>query len=545
MPLPKLLSIDDDRSVHHLVKRALHGTALEIVTAQTAEEGLARVRDELPDVILLDVMLPDLSGLEVCQKIKALDRRLPVIVATAAASSSVAIEAMKLGAFDYLPKPIDVTELRRLVDQALEARRLATVSVDISDLTLPAESGDAFVGRCPAMQNVFKAIGRVARQDIAVLIRGESGTGKELVARAIVQHGERSEAPFLAVNCAALSETLLESELFGHEKGAFTGAHDRRIGKFEQCDGGTIFMDEVGDMAPSVQSKLLRLLQQQTFERVGGNKTISVDVRVVSATNRDLEEMCESGEFRSDLYYRLNGYTIQLPPLRERGDDRVLLLQHFLAYWNKSLGRQCQGFSPDAMDVLLEYDWPGNVRELQSVVRQALLQSSAPVVLRSALPADLFATDEEPGGPAPSRVEKQAVTDAVVREVGGDDGVVYGEVAGIASDADQVTSPTQEELAPNNADVGGARGSGAVDGSDAWPSIEALIQMRLEQGAIDLHGELIEELERRLITQVLRHSDGNQSEAARLLGITRGSLRNKIRAYQISIDTAIRVAPAE
>ncbi len=507
--MPRLLSIDDDRSVHHLVTRALEDLGVEVVTALTAGAGVEAVATHQPDAVLLDVMLPDMSGLDAFKLIRERDPRLPVIIATAAGSSETAIEAMKLGAFDYLTKPIDVENLERLVAHAIESRRLASVPVGMNDLTKPEDLGDAFVGRCEAMQEVFKSIGRVAPQDVPVLVRGESGTGKELVARAIYQHGARNDGPFLAVNCAALSETLLESELFGHEKGAFTNAHDRRIGKFEQCDGGTIFLDEVGDMSPLVQSKVLRLLQQQTFERVGGNTTITTDVRIVSATNRDLETMCDSGDFRTDLFYRLNGYTITLPPLRERGDDRVMLLQHFLAGLNQDLGRDVQGVAPDAMRRLLDYDWPGNVREMQSVVKQAMLHCSGPVLMASALPAELDAPAVRPKRAPAAQAETDSVDDQPVEEV--------GQTAQASINVEEAPNPSA-------------------------PTFSAFVAERLSESSGELYAETLAYMEKELLTQVLTHSGGNQSEASRLLGITRGSLRNKIKSNGIVIGPDVHVS---
>ncbi|MEQ8847639.1 sigma-54 dependent transcriptional regulator [Botrimarina sp.] len=504
--MARLLSIDDDRSVHHLVTRALEDAGVEVVSALTAGSGVEAVESAKPDVVLLDVMLPDMSGLDAFKLIQDRDPRLPVIIATAAGSSETAIEAMKLGAFDYLTKPINVDDLERLVSHAIESRRLASVPVGMDHLTKPEDRGDAFVGRCPSMQEVFKSIGRVAPQDVPVLIRGESGTGKELVARAIFQHGSRSNGPFLAVNCAALSETLLESELFGHEKGSFTGAHDQRIGKFEQCDGGTIFLDEVGDMSPLVQSKVLRLLQQQTFERVGGNKTITANVRIISATNRDLEQMCEDGDFRSDLFYRLNGYSITLPPLRDRGADRVVLLQHFLAGLNKDLHRDVQGVAPDAMERLLEYEWPGNVREMQSILKQAMLHCSGPVLMASALPDEIRspAIKEKRAKPAPAATESDS------------NGFADG------PSADYPDQP-------------------ATDGHHGAFSLHRFISEKLEAGTKDLYAETLAEMEKELLSQVLTHAGGNQSEASRILGITRGSLRNKIRSNGIVIGPDIKV----
>lgn len=484
--MPTLLVVDDDRAVHMLVQRGMADAGIDVVQAASAEDAYAAIRQGGLDVVLLDIVLPDVSGLEAFEEIRRIDKHLPVIFVTGSGTSDTAIEAMKLGAFDYIHKPIDLEQLDELVSRAIASRRMASVPVGMRDILAPDEKEDAFVGRCDAMQEVFKAVGRVAPQNIPVLVRGESGTGKELVARALFQHGSRADGPFLAVNCAALSETLLESELFGHEKGAFTGAHERRIGKFEQCSGGTIFLDEVGDMTPLVQSKVLRLLQEQKFERVGGNETITTDVRIISATNRDLEEMCDDGEFRLDLFYRLNGYTISLPPVSEREDDRVMLLQHFLARLNRELNREVEGIAPDALQLFMEYDWPGNVRELQSVLKQAMLQVSGSVLMAAHIPEYVIEAINEPRSGA---------------EVGS---------------------------------VGGRKAS-AEDG------FEQLIRRRLAEKPDDLYAEMLGWMKSKLLTAVLQHSSGNQSEAARLLGITRGSLRNKIRSNNISIGQVVTV----
>ena len=329
------------------------------------------------------------------------------------------------------------------------------------------------------MQEVYKAIGRVAPQDVTVLIRGESGTGKELVARAVYQHSSRHKGQFLAVNCAAIPDALLESELFGHEKGAFTGADQRRIGKFEQCSGGTLFLDEIGDMSPLVQSKVLRVLQSQQFERVGGNQTISTDVRVIAATNRPLEKMVEEGEFRSDLYYRLSGFTIQLTPLRERLEDLVPLLENYLTLFSRELHKDVHGIAPEAMDVLTNYKWPGNVRELQNVLKQTLLRSAGPVIIPDFIP-------------------------------------------------ERVRHP-QPETVPS-----GGEDASATD-------LKQFVDERLNQDSTNLYAETLEFMDRYLVTQVLRVCEGNQSKAARMLGITRGCLRSKVRALGVSIDTHVQV----
>jgi DNA-binding NtrC family response regulator len=378
--MPRILVIDDDRSVRHLITKAFEDTDVEVLAAATAEEGMRLLGDSPMDAILLDILLPETSGLDLFESIRRVDAKLPVIFITSLASSETAIKAMTLGAFDYLLKPLDLSRIRDLVRQALEIRRLMSIPVEMPGSRLVRSNGkaaesriDTLVGNSSQMQEVYKAIGRVAPQDVTVLIRGESGTGKELVARALYQHSPRVKGQFLAVNCAAIPDALLESELFGHEKGSFTGADQRRIGKFEQCSGGTLFLDEIGDMSPLVQSKVLRVLQSQQFERVGGNHTINTDVRVIAATNRDLEKMVEEGEFRSDLYYRLSGFTIQLSPLRERPEDLQPLIENYLVVFSKELSKDVHGISPEAMDLLLGYSWPGNVRELQNVLKQTLL----------------------------------------------------------------------------------------------------------------------------------------------------------------------------
>ncbi|MGH7135367.1 MAG: sigma-54-dependent transcriptional regulator, partial [Pirellulales bacterium] len=387
--MAKVLVIDDDRAVLHLIERTFSESGTDVVTARTAQEGIRRLPETKPDAVILDIMLPDQSGLETFKQIHEYDSKLPVIFITAGGTSETAIEAMKLGAYDYLVKPLDVNQVKEHIGRALEIRRVMHVPVQLSETEPPTDGSDQFIGRCPAMQDVFKKIGRVAPHNVTVLIRGDTGTGKELVARAIYQHSPRAHGRFFAINMSAIPDTLLESELFGHEKGSFTGAENRRIGRFEQCSGGTLFLDEIGDLSPMVQSKLLRLLQEQRFERVGGNETIRTDVRVIAATNRDLEKMVEEGDFRADLYYRLNGFTIQLPPLRERGDDLIQLIGQFIRVFAVDLGKEVVGVSPEAMQIMMRYSWPGNIRELQSVIRQALLQANGQVLMPEFLPEEV------------------------------------------------------------------------------------------------------------------------------------------------------------
>ncbi len=440
---------------------------------------MAMLRAEVPDVLLLDIMLPNTSGLELAEQIRKLDPKLPVIFITASDESDVAIEAMALGAYDYLLKPLDMAKLQDLVERALETRRQMQLPVVMQDnAELPAE-GDALVGCSPSMLDVYKQVGRVAAQNVAVMIRGESGTGKELVARAIYQHSNRKNECYLAVNCAALSDTLLESELFGHEKGAFTGADRRHVGKFEQSNGGTIFLDEVGDMAPRTQAKVLRLLQEKTLERVGGKETIEVDVRIISATNQPLEQMIEANEFRLDLFHRLNAFEIQLPPLRLRGTDFNLLINHFLSLYNRQLEKKIAGFSDEAMAIIKTYPWPGNIRELQSVVRKSMLMATGPVILPEFLPRDLV------------------------------DG--------------KVSNGTVESTWSNE---------------NRFDLLE-FVTRSINQGGTNLYADTLQEMERVLLKKVLQHHDGNQSQAAEQLGITRGSLRNKIRTLGIRIGQTV------
>ncbi len=484
-----LLVVDDEPAVLALFRQVFESRGLRVVTASTAREGVLAIREQQPDVAALDVLLPDGTGLDVFRQIKQLDCKLPVIVMTAGGGSETAIEAMQLGAMDYLLKPLSVPDLVDQVQRGLEIRRLMNEPVAVDPMNgTPGAAGDAMVGRCAAMQDVYKAVGRVASRNISVLIRGESGTGKELVARALYQYSQRANGPFLAVNCAAIPETLLESELFGHEKGAFTGADRKRIGKFEQCNGGTLFLDEIGDLDLLLQSKLLRVLQEKRFERVGGNETIEVDVRVVAATHRALEQMTASGKFRDDLYYRLNGFTIDMPPLRERGDDLELLVHHFLRLADVDLGKDVKRVSPAAMRILCEYHWPGNIRELQSAIRQAILQSTGPVLLPDFLPSFVLRRRAEAEPPA-------RIAAAV---------------------------PILDDFARAGTET-----------------IDELINRRLGTDAGLVYDRVIEDVERRLISRVLDQVDGNQTEAARMLGVTRTTIRAKISKLGIGIRRVV------
>jgi two-component system nitrogen regulation response regulator GlnG len=372
-----LLVIDDEESVRYSFRTIFSVAGTTVVTAASGAEGLTLVREQNPDVIVVDLQLPDRSGLEVFADIQAAAPKKPVIFITAHGTTQTAIEAMKRGAFDYLVKPLDLEKLSQIIERAFEAARLMSVPA-----VLPEESApDQIVGRSAVMQEMCKAIGRIAPQDVNVLILGESGTGKELVARALYSHSRRADKPFLAVNCAAIPEQLLESELFGHEAGAYTGATRRRIGKFEQCGGGTLFLDEIGDMPPSLQAKILRVLQEQQFERIGGNEVIQTHVRVLAATNQDLPKLIADGRFRKDLFYRLNAVTIQVPPLRARLEDIAELAHYFLFKFNRDLGMDLRGFAPEVLERFQAYDWPGNVRELLGAIKQTMLNASGHLIV--------------------------------------------------------------------------------------------------------------------------------------------------------------------
>jgi two-component system nitrogen regulation response regulator GlnG len=464
----RLLVVDDDPLILQCMKLALPGPDYEVMTADSAQAGLARFKQSQPDAVLLDIQLPDQSGLAALHQIRELDRRVPVILMTGHGTAETVITAMSGGAFEYITKPFDPDDILPVIDSALETSRMARKPAVLpQDIRRPAagQRGDQILGNCPAMVEVFRSIGRVAARDVAVLILGETGTGKEIIARAIYQHSQRHDQIFHAINCAAIPEQLLESELFGHEKGAFTGADQRRIGKFETCNGGTLFLDEIGDMSPLMQTKLLRVLQQKEFERVGGNRTLQSNVRIIAATNRDLEAAIADKSFRSDLYYRLNEFTIELPPLRDRADDVRLMIEHFFPLQAKLLEKEFVSVAPETMQILSRYPWPGNVRELQGVVKQTLLRASGPVITPSFLPAGLTGKQE-------------------------------------------------------------SRGSSAAG---AWADgLRSHVQTLWQSGTADLSQQVHDDVDRIMLQEVLKATGGNISEASSRLGISRPTLRSRL-----------------
>jgi two-component system nitrogen regulation response regulator GlnG len=481
--MSKVLLIDDETDVLYAFERNLVSPELELATATSGEEGLRLIPKVQPDLVIMDVRMGGISGLETLRRIRQIDSKLLVILMTAYGTTQTAIEAMKLGAYDYLLKPFEVPKLKELVANALKAARDMKQVVSYQPLLESEDYELGIVGRSESMQQVFKLIGQLAASDATALITGETGTGKELVARAIYHHSKRSQQPFLAVNCAAIPEQLLESELFGHERGSFTGATMQRVGKFEQCNRGTIFLDEIGDMTPATQTKILRVLQSGTFERVGGNQPLKADVRIIAATNKALEQAVAARQFREDLFYRLNVVRVQIPPLRERRQDIRLLVNYFLKKFARDEERPPKSITSGAIKALEQYHWPGNVRELENAIRRALVMSKGDAILLADLP---------------------------------------GEISG------------QPAAASMGAPVPAGPGEGAA--SDIAGLARQLFQWARREPKL----KVIPAIERELIIEALRETSGNQVHAAKLLGITRATLRNRVEKFNIQRELSIR-----
>jgi nitrogen regulation protein NR(I) len=367
---PNILLVEDDTSIATGLQKVMRANGYEVTALSRGDAGLEQAIAKPFDVVVTDLKLPGLDGLELVRQLHQAKPKLPIILITAHGTTEIAIEATKWGAFDYIPKPFEVDELLDLTAKALESSRLMSEPVEMGG---PVSSRTAIVGKSRAMQYIYKEIGRIAATSVTVLIRGDTGTGKELIARAIYQHSDRAAAPFIAINCAAIPEALLESELFGHERGSFTGAEARRIGRFEQASGGTIFLDEIGDMNVALQAKLLRVLQEKSIQRVGGRENVPVNVRIIAATHRDLETAIRERLFREDLFYRLSVVTIKLPPLSHRADDIPDMVRYFLRRYGPEAGVTSPAITPDAITFLQSQSWPGNVRQLENTVRKALL----------------------------------------------------------------------------------------------------------------------------------------------------------------------------
>jgi nitrogen regulation protein NR(I) len=474
--LNTILIIDDDDQLRKSFQKLLSEEGYRVVTAASGEAGLKQLNETTPDLVILDLRLPGMNGMETFQKIHDQEPKLPVIIMTAYGTTETAIEATKLGAFDYILKPFEIPEMLTVIQQGLEASRFMRIPIDV-DAAPEASAREAIIGRSKPMQEVFKAIGRVASKDATVLIRGESGTGKELVARAIYHHSHRADQPFLVINCVAIPETLLESELFGYEKGAFTGASHRRLGKIEQAHGGTIFLDEIGDMPLDLQAKILRLLQEKNLERLGGRETIPVDVRIIAATNRNLEEAIKAGRFREDLYYRLKVVSIWLPLLRDREDDISRLCDYFLAHHAAQLEINNPGMTPEARAWIEQHPWPGNVRELSNVIQKALIFNR--------------------GTPLSSDDLTQIAMTATTDET---------------KDFETIEASIRK-----------------------W--VQNILTRKEQDGAFDF---CLDHLTKIIISEALTLSDGNRSRAAKLLGLSRPNLHSKINKYGLVFETRVK-----
>jgi DNA-binding NtrC family response regulator len=385
MERPRVLIVDDELGVRESVRMVLKDR-YEVVAAASGTEAVDLITVEPVDVVLLDILMPGPDGMETLERLKQRVPGLPVIMLTATKTVKTAVTAMKLGAFDYVTKPFDVEELLLIVDRAMQSAALAREVEALRSEVGLRYSFDNLVGPSAKMQAILRTVSMVAPLKTTVLITGESGTGKELIAKAIHYHSPRAKKPMVTINCAAIPENLLESELFGHERGAFTDAYAKKLGQFEHADGSTLFLDEIGEMNPATQAKILRVLEQGEFTRIGGGQPVRVDVRVIAATNRDLHEGMREGTFRSDLFYRLNVVSIHLPPLRDRRDDISPLIRHFLKAKSEQLGIAEKSFSNDALDALMQYAWPGNVRELENVIERAMVLSHGSVMAREDLP---------------------------------------------------------------------------------------------------------------------------------------------------------------
>ena len=469
--MSRILIVDDQRSLVDSLKKLLVQEGHKVETAAKGKTALEKISNKLPDLVLLDLMLPGIKGMEVLGRIQKIDPKIPVIIMTGFGTTETAIESIKQGAFDYVQKPFEFPDMLKNIEKALEAGQKMKSQVILGPEP-PPPTQEAIVGNSQVMQEVYKTIGKVAPTDATVLIRGDTGTGKELVARAIYLHSTRGEKPLYVVNCVAIPESLLESELFGYERGAFTGADRRKIGKIEQANGATIFLDEIGEMPPSTQAKLLRLLQERTLERLGGRETIEVDVRIIAATNRNLEEAMKQSRFRNDLYYRLNVVAITIPPLKERPEDIALLSRYFSQRFGSEMGYENVEISNEALDLLKNHSWPGNVRELENAIRKTLIMGRGyPIGPEDIMPSLKKKTDEKD-------------TEDIVQKV----------------------------IAEYLASTEGSR----------------------------LHERFMSMVDKLIVSEALRITGGNQTKAARLIGLTRPTLQAKMDKHKLKKLVSIK-----
>ena len=476
----KILVVDDEKNLRWAAQKALESKKYNVLTAENGEKALEIFKENSDiRIVILDIKMPGISGLEVLKKIKEKNQNIFVIMISAFGDMDTTIEAMKNGAYDFLLKPFDIDKMISVVEKALEAWKNIE---KLSEEKIRELKKESIIGRSPEMQEIYKLIGKIAASDVTVLVTGESGAGKEVIARAVHYNSLRADKPFMAINCTALHENLIESELFGHEKGAFTGAYTQKLGKFEIANGGTVFLDEIGDMSPELQAKLLRVMEEKRFVRVGGTKEISVDIRIIAATNRNLEKAIMDGKFREDLYHRIKVINIKIPPLRERKEDIPSLVEHFLASFALR-GNLIYRVSAEAMIKLQSYDWPGNVRELKNIIESAI---------------------------------------AISR-----DGTIFPDHLLLSKESQQNLMSAKETLIKN-----------------PWENIKNLISIIVDEeiSKIDLieveegnlYSEIIDEFEKDFLEKIYRQLGKNQLKTAKILGINRNTLRSKLDKYGLS-----------
>jgi two-component system nitrogen regulation response regulator GlnG len=521
--LPSILVIDDDSEVRYSLSRVLSARKYQVMEAASGEQGIAIVKKSPPDLIFLDVRMSGMSGLDALQHIRSVNPRQMVILMTAFGTAQTAIEAMKYGAFDYIMKPFEPQKVLSLAENALKAHDDMRASSGYKPTINSEDYKEGVVGSSQPMQDVFKIIGQVTASDVTVMITGESGTGKELVARSIWKHSHRANKPFIAVNCAAIPDNLIESELFGHEKGSFTGATNQRLGKFELCDGGTIFLDEIGDMALATQTKILRVLQQGEIQRVGGTGTIKVDVRILAATNKELETMIREKTFREDLYYRLNVVRIRMPALRDRDGDIPQIVDFCLQNLVRQKKTRVNKVSPEAMSVLTRHRWPGNVRELENVIYRSAVIAQGDTILLKDLPQEILSTAGGAPSPAPARASAPAPV----------------QLPPVAPPSRPAPPVAPESAAPFETSLTAVGEAMALAG--ARTQVESITASGPSgaltiDGALDfLHAQLsagaepiLERLEREMIVRVYKAENGNLARASEKLGMTRATLRKRM-----------------
>ena len=525
-PKPTILLIDDDAEIRYSLDRVLSQEGHSVISADSGEKGIETAREKNPNLIFLDNRMEGISGIETLQHLRTAAPNSMVILMTAYGTSQTAIEAMKHGAFDYVLKPFDLKKLKELVANALKAGK-DSISAEESyeQLLNSSDYAEGIVGSGERMQQVLKQVGQVAASEATVMVTGESGTGKELIARCIHKHSHRSEGPFHAVNCAAIPENLIESELFGHEKGSFTGATDAKAGQFELCHKGTLFLDEIGDMGLPTQTKILRAIQEGEIQRVGATKVKKVDVRLLAATHKNLEQMVKEKSFREDLYYRLNVVRIETPPLRERMEDLPELVDYMLQRLNKDQSTGTTEISKEAMTILQQYDWPGNVRELENVLHSSSVVSKGKRILGKDLPTSLTETLES------TNEQKSKVTDRSIEKPESKE----------ERNTEQVSEKENETPAPAFGVFSSSPPSKRIakDSDTSPPSAPSSISPGESYDIAYAHARetsqtnLLEVVEKEMIQRTLKESGGNQVKASAMLGITRATLRKRIDSYGI------------